>query len=76
MLASSTMTFVIQDMTGQKLDYTLYGKPMSATYQYAETVLNKIAPIHRGTNGMPRRRTVYGKKRLPRFMHSLTRRKS
>ncbi|KAF9568087.1 hypothetical protein EC968_003107 [Mortierella alpina] len=50
---------IFKDMTGQKLEYTLYGKPMSATYQYAETVLNRIAPIHRGPNGLPKPRTVY-----------------
>ncbi|KAG0057444.1 hypothetical protein BGZ83_010012 [Gryganskiella cystojenkinii] len=47
---------IYKDMTGQHLEYTLYGKPMTATYQYAETVLNKIAP-HK--DGLPHRRTVY-----------------
>jgi ribonucleotide monophosphatase NagD (HAD superfamily) len=51
---------IYMDMTGQKLQYTLFGKPMTTTYQYAESVLNKIAPTHSGTDGIPRPRTVYG----------------
>ncbi|KAG0241374.1 hypothetical protein BGX31_001162 [Mortierella sp. GBA43] len=50
---------IYMDMTGQKLQYTLFGKPMTTTYQYAESVLNKIAPTHSGTDGIPRPRTVY-----------------
>ncbi|KAG9062847.1 protein disulfide-isomerase precursor [Linnemannia hyalina] len=51
---------IFEDKTGHKLQYTLYGKPMTTTYQYAEAVLNRIAPIHLGPDGMPKRRTVYG----------------
>ncbi|KAF9365521.1 Haloacid dehalogenase-like hydrolase domain-containing 5 [Mortierella sp. NVP85] len=51
---------IYEDMTGQKLQYTLFGKPMSTTYQYAESVLNRIAPIHCGPDGVPMPRTVYG----------------
>ncbi|KAI7816612.1 HAD-like domain-containing protein [Gamsiella multidivaricata] len=50
---------IYQDMTGHKLEYTLFGKPMRPTYQYAESVLNNLAPIHIGPNGMPKPRTVY-----------------
>ncbi|KAF9941280.1 hypothetical protein BGZ65_004306 [Modicella reniformis] len=51
---------IYKDMTGHSLEYTLFGKPMTTTYQYAESVLNKIAPpIHYGIDGTPKPRTVY-----------------
>ncbi|KAF9094740.1 hypothetical protein BGX23_001663 [Mortierella sp. AD031] len=50
---------IFEDMTGHKLQYTLYGKPMTTTYQYAEAVLNRIAPSHMGPDGMPKPRSVY-----------------
>ncbi|KAF9101014.1 hypothetical protein BGX27_000131 [Mortierella sp. AM989] len=52
-------TYRQKDMTGQKLEYTLFGKPMTPTYQFADTVLNNIAPIHCGPNNVPKPRTVY-----------------
>ncbi|KAF9920073.1 hypothetical protein FBU30_010139 [Linnemannia zychae] len=48
-----------EETTGHKLKYTTYGKPMTATYQYAEAVLNRIAPDHLDPDGIPKRRTVY-----------------
>ncbi|GJJ76245.1 hypothetical protein EMPS_08604 [Entomortierella parvispora] len=53
----SCLERIYKDMTGHDLEYTLYGKPMNATYQYAESVLNQLAPIH--NDGLPHRRTVY-----------------
>ncbi|KAG0198463.1 protein disulfide-isomerase precursor [Mortierella sp. GBA30] len=50
---------IFKGMTGQNLEYTLYGKPMTTTYQYAESVLNNIAPIHKGSDGLLKPRTVY-----------------
>ncbi|KAG0002816.1 hypothetical protein BGZ79_002236 [Entomortierella chlamydospora] len=50
---------IYEDMTGQKLEYTLFGKPMTPTYQFADTVLNTLAPIHCGPDNLPRPRTVY-----------------
>ncbi|KAF8926621.1 hypothetical protein BGZ58_011043 [Dissophora ornata] len=32
---------------------------MASTYQYAESVLNSITPIHKEPNGVPHPRTVY-----------------
>ncbi|KAI1300850.1 hypothetical protein EDD11_005940 [Mortierella claussenii] len=50
---------IYKDMTGHKLEYTLFGKPMTSTYQYAESILNKMAPVRLGPNGVPHPRTVY-----------------
>ncbi|KAF9581637.1 hypothetical protein BGW38_001272 [Lunasporangiospora selenospora] len=50
---------IYKDMTGHDLEYTLYGKPMTTTYQYADSVLNRLAPTHIGRDGKPKRRTVY-----------------
>ncbi|KAG0047853.1 hypothetical protein BGZ83_007187 [Gryganskiella cystojenkinii] len=41
-------------LTGQDLESITYGKPMISTYQYAESVLDKIAPLPKGY-----RRVVY-----------------
>ncbi|KAG0195947.1 hypothetical protein BGX28_000335 [Mortierella sp. GBA30] len=45
--------------TGQKLEYTSFGKPMTETYKYAEALLDRIAPLEEGSEGQPIRRTVY-----------------
>ncbi|KAF9351239.1 hypothetical protein BGX26_010719 [Mortierella sp. AD094] len=50
---------IYKDMTGQKLEYTLFGKPMKPTYQFADSVLNTLAPIQCGPDNIPRPRTVY-----------------
>ncbi|KAG0017417.1 hypothetical protein BGZ81_010749 [Podila clonocystis] len=50
---------IFKDLTGNKLEYTLYGKPHATTYKYAESVLNRLAPIHVGPEGALRKRTVY-----------------
>lgn len=33
---------------------------MTTTYQYAESVLDNIAPLHKDANGLVQKRTVYG----------------
>ncbi|KAF9909677.1 hypothetical protein BX616_011083 [Lobosporangium transversale] len=49
---------IYEDMTGHKLEYTLFGKPMPSTYQYAESVLNQLTLVHMST-GKPYPRTIY-----------------
>ncbi|KAF8984133.1 hypothetical protein BGZ46_008749 [Entomortierella lignicola] len=46
-------------LTNQDLEYTTYGKPTTKTYEYADVLLNKIAPLPIGPNGQPSKRTVY-----------------
>ncbi|KAF9390493.1 hypothetical protein CPB97_009085 [Podila verticillata] len=50
---------IYKDLTGNDLQYTLYGKPHTTTFKYAESVLNRIAPVHAGPDGVLRKRTVY-----------------
>ncbi|KAF9084069.1 hypothetical protein BGX29_000321 [Mortierella sp. GBA35] len=50
---------IYQNLTGQPLEYVTYGKPMNTTYQYAESLLEKIDPLPKGPDGKPARRTVY-----------------
>ncbi|KAG0376687.1 hypothetical protein BGX24_007362 [Mortierella sp. AD032] len=47
------------NLTGQPLDYITYGKPMKTTYEYAESLLDKIDPLPKGPDGQPAKRTVY-----------------
>ncbi|KAF9365766.1 hypothetical protein BGX34_008370 [Mortierella sp. NVP85] len=55
----SVLTNALQTLAGQELEYTTYGKPMTSTYKYAETLLDKIAPLTPGPDGRPPKRTVY-----------------
>ncbi|KAF9203732.1 hypothetical protein BGZ49_006113 [Haplosporangium sp. Z 27] len=50
---------IYKDMTGHNLEYTLFGKPMTPTYEYADAVLTALAPLHYGPNDTPKPRTVY-----------------
>ncbi|KAF9112028.1 hypothetical protein BGX27_004113 [Mortierella sp. AM989] len=50
---------IYKAMTNQELVYTTFGKPMSNTYKYADTLLNMLAPLPIGPNGQPTKRTVY-----------------
>ncbi|KAF8929947.1 hypothetical protein BGZ58_008587 [Dissophora ornata] len=47
------------NLTGQELEYTTFGKPMEATYKYAESLLEQIAPMPTSSDGQPVKRTVY-----------------
>ncbi|KAF9915657.1 hypothetical protein BX616_005646 [Lobosporangium transversale] len=47
---------IYKHLTGQELEYTTFGKPMKSTYEYAESVLDKISPLADGDNT---KRTVY-----------------
>jgi hypothetical protein len=42
------------------LEYVTYGKPMKTTYEYAESLLDKIDPLPKGPDGQPAKRIVYG----------------
>ncbi|KAG0258684.1 hypothetical protein BGZ95_004897 [Linnemannia exigua] len=50
---------IYENLTGQPLDYITYGKPMKTTYEYAESLLDKIDPLPEGPDGQPTKRTVY-----------------
>jgi hypothetical protein len=52
--------FNIQSLADQELEYTTFGKPMTTTYKYAESLLDKIAPLTAGPDGQTPKRTVYG----------------
>ncbi|KAF9134771.1 hypothetical protein BGW39_005858 [Mortierella sp. 14UC] len=45
---------IYENLTGQPLDYITFGKPMKTTYEYAESLFDKIDPLPKGT-----KRTVY-----------------
>ncbi|KAG0099345.1 hypothetical protein BGZ93_008059 [Podila epicladia] len=49
---------VYQHLTLQDLESTTFGKPMKPTYQYAEAVLDSIAPLQKDA-GEVQKRTVY-----------------
>ncbi|KAF9434472.1 hypothetical protein BGZ76_007961 [Entomortierella beljakovae] len=51
---------IYNDLTGHSLEYTLFGKPMTSTYQFADSVLNTLAPIHDNEpSHLAKNRTVY-----------------
>ncbi|KAI7830326.1 HAD-like domain-containing protein [Gamsiella multidivaricata] len=50
---------IYKNLTGQELEFTTFGKPMTTTYQYAETLLNRISPFPPTSDGQPSKRTVY-----------------
>ncbi|KAF9921648.1 hypothetical protein FBU30_008289 [Linnemannia zychae] len=50
---------IFRNLTGQRLEYTSFGKSMKPTYQYAESVFDKIDPLPVGPDGNPPKRTVY-----------------
>ncbi|KAG0033586.1 hypothetical protein BGZ81_008025 [Podila clonocystis] len=50
---------IYQHLTQQDLESTTFGKPMKTTYQFAEAVLDNIAPLPKDTNGQVQKRTVY-----------------
>ncbi|KAG0331911.1 hypothetical protein BG004_001461 [Podila humilis] len=50
---------IYQHLTLQELESVTYGKPMKPTYQYAEAVLDMIAPLQKDVHGQVQKRTVY-----------------
>ncbi|KAG0245753.1 HAD-like domain-containing protein [Mortierella sp. GBAus27b] len=50
---------IYKSLTDQELEYTTFGKPMTTTYKYAESLLDKIAPLTTGPDGQTPKRTVY-----------------
>ncbi|KAF9585633.1 hypothetical protein BGW38_001456 [Lunasporangiospora selenospora] len=50
---------IFKHLTGQDLEYTTFGKPIKTTYEYADSVLDKLAPLEREPSGRLPKRTVY-----------------
>ncbi|KAF9432268.1 hypothetical protein BGZ76_011033 [Entomortierella beljakovae] len=53
------LEMVYRSLTNQELEYTTFGKPVSSTYEYANSVLNNIDPLPVGPNGQIKKRAVY-----------------